>query len=76
MTNNLYRRLQQHSEESNRAKTFAGRYRCFHLVYLETHQYIHDAIAREKEIKGWLRAKKEALITSQNPNWVCLNDQV
>jgi hypothetical protein len=38
-------------------------------VYYETFKYIGNAIAREKEIKGWSRAKKMALIKSMNPTW-------
>src|SRR6266478_4741548 len=39
------------------------------LVYLEAFGHIGDAIAREEQIKGWLRAKKVALIESSNPEW-------
>ena len=76
VTNDLYTRLQQHLEETNSNKTFAGRYLCVYLVYWEGHHNIHHAIEREKEIKGWSRSKKEALIASMNPNWVFLNEQV
>jgi len=39
------------------------------LVYFEVFQYVNNAIAREKEIKGWRRSKKVALIESINPSW-------
>jgi putative endonuclease len=39
------------------------------LLFYEQYQYINIAIAREKEIKGWLRKKKEELINSVNPEW-------
>jgi putative endonuclease len=39
------------------------------LVYFERFQYVDNAIAREKQIKGWLRIKKIALIVSQKPTW-------
>ena len=76
VTNDLYTRLQQHLEETSSNKTFAGRYLCVYLIYWERHHSIHHAIEREKEIKGWRRAKKEVLIASMNPNWVFLNEQV
>jgi len=39
------------------------------LVHYEEYQYVWDAIAREKQIKGWRRSKKIALIESLNPEW-------
>ena len=77
VTNNLCRRLEEHKTDSKGAKkSFAGTYNCFYLVYWEHFQYIDQAIAREKEIKGWRRAKKEALIGVFNPQWKFLNDEV
>ncbi|HEV2114123.1 MAG TPA: GIY-YIG nuclease family protein, partial [Terriglobales bacterium] len=49
--------------------SFTGRFRTLRLVYLESFQDVRNAIAREKQIKGWTRAKKEALIASVNPHW-------
>jgi putative endonuclease len=43
------------------------------LVHIETFGHIDDAIAREKEIKGWLREKKVALIEAENPRWLDLS---
>jgi putative endonuclease len=43
------------------------------ILFFEEFQYVNDAIAREKEIKGWSRAKKEALIKTKNPDWIFLN---
>ena len=57
-------------------KGFAYKYNCFHLIYFEGFQYIEHAIKREKEIKGWRRSKKEALINSLNPEWKFLNDEI
>ncbi len=51
------------------ARRFPARYRVRHLVHVETCARMIDAIAREKEIKGWGRAKKVALITAHNPGW-------
>jgi putative endonuclease len=42
------------------------------LVFAEEYQYIEDAIAREKEIKGWRRSKKDALVAASNPTWADL----
>lgn len=74
-TNNLERRLKEHRIAKDTKKSFAGRYHCYNLVYYEIHQYVLNAIAREKELKKWSRKKKEALIASVNPRWNTLNDQ-
>jgi putative endonuclease len=69
VTNNLCTRLQQHYENRDQQKTFAGRYHCYKLLYYERFTYIIHAIEREKEIKNLGRAKKEALINEVNPKW-------
>lgn len=78
VTNNLYIRLQQHEINSKpfRHKSFAGKYNAYYLLYYERFQFIEHAIAREKEIKGWRREKKIALINSINPAWNFLNNEV
>ncbi len=76
LTNDMGTRLQQHFEEKGRQKTFAGRYFCFNLIYYERHQYVLNAISREKEIKKWRREKKEALINKFNPEWRFLNEEI
>jgi putative endonuclease len=48
---------------------FTQRYKINRLVYRERFHYIGNAIEREKEIKGWDRARKVALIESENPTW-------
>ncbi len=69
MTNNLVRRLTEHHENIRLGKkTFAARYQCRHLLHFEKYTWVQDAIAREKEIKGWVRIKKLELIKSENPN--------
>ena len=74
VSNNLNLRLQQHSEDAIGAKrTFAGRYNCIYLLYFEEYQMVHNAIAREKEIKSLSRDKKEALIRMSNPDLTFLN---
>ena len=73
VTNDLKSRISQHYENRGNPETWAGKYYCHKLVYWERHQYIDDAIAREKEIKKWRREKKNTLIESINPNWNFLN---
>ena len=48
---------------------FSSKYKTTKLVYYEEDGYIYNAIDREKEIKGWIRKKKEALINEDNPLW-------
>jgi putative endonuclease len=67
VTNNLDFRVFQHKEKLNRG--FTQRYNCVKLVYYEEFGDITEAIAREKELKGWRRSKKVALIESMNPDW-------
>ena len=78
VTNNLQKRLQQHFENSSTfyTKTFTGKYNIYNLLYYERYDDIRQAIAREKELKGWRRSKKEELINSTNPDWIFLNDQI
>ncbi len=67
VTNDLVRRYQEH--KSGLLDGFTKRYRRHYLVYYEEYQQITDAIAREKELKGWLRKRKNALISQMNPRW-------
>lgn len=67
MTNGLRKRVIQHKLGINEG--FTKRYKIDRLVYWESYQYVRDAFAREKEIKGWLRIKKIQLIVSMNPTW-------
>ena len=76
VTNNLEQRIIEHYLDKGNTKTFTGKYNCFFLIYYECTQYINNAIAREKELKGWNRAKKEALIKPKNPDWTFLNNTV
>ncbi len=69
VTNYLARRLSEHSGNiSLKAYTFAAKYKCRHLLYYEKFTWIQEAIAREKEIKGWSRSKKMDLIKTINPH--------
>ena len=74
VTNNLQRRLQEHIQES--IPGFTQKYHANLLVYFEKTNNIQKAIHREKEIKGWTRAKKNALVESINPEWKNLGDDI
>jgi putative endonuclease len=76
VTNNLERRLYEHYFGINQKGSFTTKYRCFYLVWYERHQYINNAINREKEIKGWTRDKKNKLIQEENSNWRFLNGDI
>lgn len=67
ITNDLERRVQEHKEKL--IPGFTRKYNITKLVYYEETNDVHVAINREKEIKGWLRAKKIFLIESTNPEW-------
>ena len=67
VTSQLLERVKQHRE--GLVPGFTSRYRIHRLVYFETYQSPKPAIAREKEIKSWSRAKKVALIEERNPTW-------
>ena len=67
VTNNLYRRVFEH--KNNVIKGFTSKYRCHKLVYFQETYDVESAIAREKQIKGWSRWKKEDLIRSKNFYW-------
>lgn len=67
MTNSLSRRVREHKQKVNDG--FTKRYNIHRLVYYEEFQDVRKAIAREKEIKGWRREKKVALIEGLNPKW-------
>ena len=74
VTNNLQRRLFEHKADANgEKKHFAGKYNCIHLLYYENFQDVNIAIAREKQLKGWTRAKKNSLISNNNTNLEFLN---
>ena len=67
VTGDLERRVFQHKQGQGSA--FTSKYKIDQLVYFESCPNILDAISREKQIKGWLRKKKIALIESVNPTW-------
>jgi putative endonuclease len=67
VTNDLFRRVLQHKR--GEIEGFTQRYKVNRLVYYEQFRYVGNAIHREKQIKGWLRVKKVALIERDNPTW-------
>ena len=75
VTNNLKIRLRQHLETiENPTTSFVSKYKLGCLVYYEKFTWIQEAIAREKELKGWRREKKLNLIKDFNPEFTFLND--
>jgi putative endonuclease len=71
-TNDIRRRVWQHKHKL--IDGFTKRYNITRLVYYEETPDVAAAIAREKQIKGWLRKKKITLIESHNPGWNDLSD--
>ncbi|MBL8063525.1 MAG: GIY-YIG nuclease family protein [Anaerolineales bacterium] len=67
VTNNLERRVYEHKNKL--VEGFTSKYNINQLVHYEETNDVQVALAREKQIKGWLRAKKIALIESVNPQW-------
>jgi putative endonuclease len=67
VTNDLERRVIEHRTGNDNG--FTTRYRMDQLIYFERFTNVNEAIAWEKRIKGWTRAKKIALIEEMNPGW-------
>jgi putative endonuclease len=67
VTNDIERRVFEHKNKS--VPGFSARYNVQKLVYFEMFGDASAAIAREKQLKGWLRRRKVALIESVNPKW-------
>jgi putative endonuclease len=76
VTNNLEQRLKEHYLNKGDSSTFAGKFWCYNLVYFERYNQIHDAISREKQIKGWSRKKKMELIEQENVSLRFLNEEM
>jgi putative endonuclease len=71
VTGNLHVRVWQHKFEP---EGFVARYQTNKLVFFESYADVRSAIDREKELKGWRRERKIALIESVNPKWRDLSD--
>lgn len=76
VTNDLKRRLFEHEENKGKSNSFAAKYYCYKLLYVEHFSNVSHAIEREKQLKKWSRKKKEDLIKIKNPNWNFLNDEM
>ncbi|MEM8558778.1 MAG: GIY-YIG nuclease family protein [Bacteroidota bacterium] len=74
MTSDLGRRVAEHRVKA--VPGFAARYGIDRLVYVEAYADVHDAIARERQLKGWRRAKKLDLVARRNPAWHDLADRL
>ena len=72
VTNNLERRVYEHKHGT--VAGFTKRYKMTRLAYYETTPDVMAAVQREKEIKGWVRRKKIALIAAMNPYWRDLSE--
>ena len=73
VTNDLERRVLEHKRKL--IPGFTRKYNIGSLAYFEVCQDIRAAIAREKQIKGWIRSKKMLLIKSKNPKWHDLSSE-
>ena len=73
MTNDLKRRMYEH--KNHLIPGFTRKYKITKLVYYDETDDVNEAIAREKQIKGWLRKKKISLIESVNPDWNDLSEE-
>ena len=75
VTNDPVRRIYEHKQHLDKG-SFTAQYNVDRLVYFEETSRSRAAIEREKQIKGWNRARKNKLIESQNPNWVDLYESI
>jgi putative endonuclease len=72
VTSNLEQRIWQHKNKTYEG--FTATYNCDRLVWFEAYSNVGTAIAREKALKGWRRARKIALIEAENPTWSDLSE--
>ncbi len=72
VTGNLKKRVWQH--KTKEVKGFTEKYNIDRLIYYETFGDVWSAIAREKQIKGWVRRRKLELVASMNAEWHDLSD--
>jgi putative endonuclease len=73
VTGNLHKRVFEHKQKT--FERFSATYNCNRLAWFERFMGPRSAIAREKQLKGWIRAKKIALIEKMNPAWVDLSGE-
>ena len=67
VTNDLGRRIFEH--RIGKGSEFVRKYKITRLVYAEEFEQIEEAIAREKQLKGWKRIRKNELVRTANPRW-------
>jgi putative endonuclease len=70
VTSNPHKRVFQH--KFHKIEGFTDQYKVERLLYWESFDDVHKAIAREKQLKGWRRSKKIVLIEAVNPHWLDL----
>ena len=68
VTNDLVRRVYEHKHKLD-PESFTSQYGVHKLVYFEQTQDVQSALEREKQLKGWRRSKKNALVVTMNPEW-------
>ena len=71
VTGNLQRRMYEH--RNGLVDSYTKKYNIHKLVYYEYTTDVYSAISREKQLKKWVRAKKNALISKMNPQWIDLS---
>ena len=74
MTNDLTRRIHEHRMAL--VDGFTKRYHVHKLVYVEEYLDPNEAVARERQLKGWTRMKKNHLVETMNPTWDDLGDDL
>ena len=75
ITKDLIRRVYEHKHHAD-PNSFTAKYDVTRLVYFDSTTDVRSAIEREKQIKGWNRKRKNALISEMNPTWVDLYDSL
>ena len=75
VTNDLVKRVYEHKAHLDKG-SFTDRYNVENLMYYEQTTNPEAAIAREKQLKGWNRKRKEQLISKMNPEWVDLYEKI
>ena len=75
VTKDLIRRVYEHKHHMDQG-SFTDRYDVTRLVYFEATADVRAAIEREKQIKGWNRARKNKLVTEKNPKWDDLYESI
>ena len=75
ITNDLIRRVYEHKHHAD-PDSFTAKYDVHKLVYYEYTTDVRAAIEREKQLKGWNRARKNKLVESRNPSWQDLYESI